>query len=199
MRVVPRFLSLPRVRPAVALAVGVSAVTLMAPSSASAAASGSWTYVSQQECTFNKAETNRSSTERAVAFGKAQVQAWKSAASGNCRQVNQRPAGFLMASADLYKWNDQLRGWQLCRTSGRVTNSAAASQLEATVRLTADAMPCGNGWYGTVAGGWQFSAVNRAWVGGTVWSGSQLFTADPQPDAPAPPAWSGADGIIART
>ncbi|MGX1977115.1 hypothetical protein [Streptomyces kronopolitis] len=134
-----------------------------------------------------------------MAFGKAQVQAWKSAATGSCRQANQKPAGFLMASAELYKWNDQLRVWQLCRTSGRVTNSVTASQLEATVRLTADAMPCGNGWYGTVASGWQYSTASQAWVGGSVWSGSQLFTADPQQDPPLPPAWRGADGTAPKS
>lgn len=196
MRVIPRFRSLPGGRLAVVLAAGAGALALMVPSTASAAESGAWTYLSQQECTFNKAETNRSSTDRAVAFGKSQVQAWKAAAAGNCRQAHQKPAGFLMATADLYKWNDQLRVWQLCRTTGRVTNSAAASQLDATIRLTADTMPCGHGWYGTVAGGWQYSTAKQAWVGGSVWSGYQLFAPAPQSDAPPTPGWVGADDVV---
>ncbi|MFD7610789.1 hypothetical protein [Streptomyces sp. NPDC059828] len=196
MRSIPLFRLSPGGRLSLAVMVGASSLALMTPVSASAAESGSWTYVSPQECTFNKGETNRSSADRNVAFGKSEVQAWKASAAGSCRQMNRLPAGFLLASADLYKWNDQLRVWQLCRTTGRVTNSAPGDRLEATIRITADLMPCGNGWYGTVAGGWQYSPLKGAWVGGSVWSGYQRFAPAAESEAPPSPAWVGADGVV---
>ncbi|MFI8344015.1 hypothetical protein ACIF8W_28650 [Streptomyces sp. NPDC085639] len=156
---------------------------------ASAADAGAWTYRGPQECTYSKAAIATPSTERTAAFGTSMVQAWKNSPGGPCRQADQRPAGYLMATADLYKWNNLVHTWQLCRTSGRVTNNMASRQLEATVplRTGSGSMPCGNGWYGTMAGGWQYSLSQRAWVGGKVWSGHHFFAPSTAPGTPPPP------------
>lgn len=193
MSVRARFLSASSLR-AVAVAVAACAVGMATALPASAADAGAWTYRGPQECTYSKAAIATPTAERIAAFGTSMVQAWKNTPAGQCRQQDQRPTGYLTATADLYRWNDLLRTWQLCRTSGRVTNNAAARQLEVSVplRTASGSMPCGNGWYGTMAGGWQYSLSQRAWVGGQVWSGHHYYAPTTAPGTP-PPAFQAGD------
>ncbi|MFE9560059.1 hypothetical protein ACFYM0_02995 [Streptomyces sp. NPDC006487] len=164
------------------------AVAMATALPASAADAGAWTYRGPQECTYSKAAIATPATERTAAFGSSTVESWKNSPIGSCRQPDQRPAGYLTATAYLYKWDDLTRTWQLCRTSGRMTNSAPARQVEAMVpiRTASGAMPCGNGWYGTMAGGWQYSPSQHAWVGGNVWSGHHYYAPATTPDTPPP-------------
>jgi hypothetical protein len=161
---------------------GSIVLVMIAPRPVQAEKSGAWTYKGVQDCTYINAETDRSQSNKDMGFGKAQVQAWMSSAAGACQQRNQQPPGYLAVRADLMKWDPSHSVWQLCRTSGQVVNTTTSNQLETSVSGQAASMPCGIGWYGTTAGGWQYSTATHTWRGGTVWSGPHWFGAT-QPSA----------------
>lgn len=196
MRALSSSASRPR---ATAIAVIACAAVIATAVPASAAEGGSWTYRGPRECTYNKAVIATPAAERAAAVGTSQVQAWKNSPAEPCRQADQRPAGHLRATADLYKWDDLLSGWRLCRSSGPVTNNVAGWQLEARValRTSSGSMACGNGWYGTMASGWQFSPSRNTWVGGAVWSGHHFFAPVATPLTPPPSSAPRADEVLA--
>lgn len=184
---------------AATVAVAACAVGMATALPASAADAGAWTYLGPQECTYSRASIATPATERTAAFGSSVVQSWKNSPAGLCRQADQRPAGDLMATADLYKWNDLAHDWQLCRSSGRMTNSVPARQVEAMVpiKTASGGMACGDGWYGTMAEGRQYSPSQRVWVGGKVWSGHHYYAPAMTPDTP-PPALR-ADSAVPET
>jgi hypothetical protein len=87
-----------------------------------------------------------------------------------------RPAGYLIDRAVLYRWNGS--AWAVCRDTGWVYNSSNVAGFtiwdEWSVGDWGDPSPCGAGSYQTHGASFEY---NGGWRGGWLWSGAHWLPA----------------------
>lgn len=102
--------------------------------------------------------------------GQVIAEIWTQAyAQGVCWTAKNMPAGHQYLRRQMYRWNGY--EWRMCADSGDTYNTSASSYR--AISRAWDRMPCGVGYYGTMAN--SFAWYNGQWLGGGRWSGYHYF------------------------
>jgi hypothetical protein len=106
----------------------------------------------------------------ATGGGQVIAEIWTQAyGKGFCLTAKAMPAGYQYLRRQVFHWNGS--EWRLCADSGDTFNSSPSSYRAISRDWTR--MPCGGGWYGTIALGYAWH--NGQWLGGDRWSGYHYF------------------------
>ena len=102
--------------------------------------------------------------------GQVIAEIWTQAyGNGFCLTAKNLPAWTMYIRRQMFHWNGS--EWRLCADSGDTYNASPTSYRSISRQWAK--MPCGAGWYGSMANSWAY--YNGQWFGGARWSGNHYF------------------------
>lgn len=145
---------------------------------AGAAVNSELTYVVQNgPCTRVAAEIHderQTSNEDIPGKGRTNTfsQYWDSGSNTQCSRGWGRPAGYITAQTELWRWNGA--AWQVCTRTGIYRNPATATSRSIESNF-GNPPSCGVGFYGVLGYGYVQNTASQM-NGGAVWSGYEYLS-----------------------